>query len=221
MQFMKTPRHLLATSLLLLLLGASSPLLRAAETPTPSKPNILFILSDDHALRTISAYDGAINKTPNIDRLAHEGAVFDNWFVGNSICCPCRASLMTGKHSTANGVTGNSSAWNGNQWVYSREIGKAGYQTALIGKWHLKGNPTDEFQHWEILTGDGGQGSYYNTEFLSQAGSSKPDGYSTDIITDKSIDWLKNRDKSKPFLLEVHFKAPHTPRTPNLPDMGS
>ena len=138
----KTINHIFTASSLMLLLAAQSVVLHAAETAS-AKPNILFILSDDHALRTISAYDGAINKTPNIDRLAKEGAVFDNWFVGNSICCPCRASLMTGKHSTANGVTGNSSAWNGNQWVYSREIGKAGYQTALIGKWHLKGNPTD------------------------------------------------------------------------------
>jgi len=212
------PRMKLSNGLIAGVFASLLPHLSLAED---SKPNILFILSDDHALRTISAYDGAINKTPNIDRIAKEGAIFDNCFVGNSICCPSRASLMTGKHSAANGVTGNSAAWNGNQWVYAREIGKSGYQTALIGKWHLKGNPTDEFQHWEILTGDGGQGSYFNTEFLSQSGSSKPDGYSTDIITDKSIEWLKNRDKSKPFLLEVHFKAPHTPRTPNVPDMGS
>ncbi len=196
------------------------PALRAAEADS-AKPNILFLFSDDHALRTIGAYEGSINKTPNLDRIAQEGGIFTHAFVGNSICCPSRASIMTGKHSAANGVMGNSSSWNGQQWVYPRELGKAGYQTALIGKWHLKGNPTDEFQHWEVLTGSGGQGSYYNPEFVSPAGPSKSDGYSTDIITDKSIDWLKKRDASKPFLLCAQFKAPHTPRTPGLKDMAS
>jgi N-acetylglucosamine-6-sulfatase len=188
-------------------------LVHATET-NAAKPNILFVFSDDHALRTIGAYPDSINKTPNLDRLAHEGALFTSSFVGNSICCPSRASFLTGKHSAANGVLGNSSTWNTKQWSYPRELGKAGYQTALIGKWHIKGNPTDEFQSWEILSGYGGQGSYYNPEFVSAAGSSKVEGYSTDIITDKAIDWLKKRDASKPFLLCAQYKAPHTPRTP-------
>jgi len=194
--------------------------LHAAEAHSP-KPNILFLFSDDHALRTIGAYEGSINKTPNLDRIAHEGGIFTSAFVGNSICCPSRASFLTGKHSAANGILGNSSNWNGKQWVYPRELGKAGYQTALIGKWHLKGNPTDEFQHWEVLSGSGGQGSYYNPEFVSAAGPSKTEGYSTDIITDKALDWLKKRDASKPFLLCAQYKAPHTPRTPALKDMAS
>ena len=191
----------------------------AAHAAGDSKPNILFIFSDDHALRLIGAYDGSINKTPNIDRIAHEGAIFNNAFVGNSICCPSRASFLTGKHSAANGVLGNSSVWNTQQWSYPRELGKAGYQTALIGKWHIKGNPTDEFQHWEILSGFGGQGSYYNPEFMTPSGPSKVEGYSTDIITDKALDWLKARNEAKPFLLCVQYKAPHTPRTPALNHM--
>lgn len=124
------------------------------------RPNILFLFSDDHALRTIGAYEGSINQTPQLDRIAKEGAIFDRSFNVNSICCPSSAAILTGKHSHSNGITGNGSAWNGKQWVYSRGLGKAGYQTGLIGKWHLKGNPTDEFQHWEILSGKSGQGSY-------------------------------------------------------------
>lgn len=194
--------------------------LDAAEAK-PTQPNILFIFSDDHAERLIGAYDGSINKTPNIDRIAHEGALFTRSFNTNSICCPSRASILTGKHSHANGVLGNSSRWNTRQWSYPRDLGKAGYQTALIGKWHIKGNPTDEFQHWEILSGYGGQGSYYNPEFISLAGPTKVTGYEPDITTDKALEWLQKRDTSKPFLLCAQYKAPHTPRTPGPKHLGS
>ena len=179
-----------------------------------TRPNILFLFSDDHALRTIGAYAGSINKTPNLDRIADEGAIFTHSFNVNSICCPSRAAILTGKHSQANGVIGNSAKWNGKQWVYSRELGKAGYQTALIGKWHLKGNPTDEFQHWEILSGKGGQGSYFNPTFLSAKGESRVTGHSTKIITDKALNWLKTRDSEKPFLLCAQYKTPHIHRLP-------
>lgn len=141
-------------------------LLGCGSLSADDRPNILFIFSDDRALRTIGAYEGSINKTPNLDRIAEEGAIFNRSFNVNSICCPSRAAIMTGKHSHANGIWGNGSDWNGKQWVYPRELGKAGYETGLIGKWHLKGNPTDEFQSWEILSGKGGQGSYYNPKFL-------------------------------------------------------
>ena len=186
------------------------------STYAETRPNILFLFSDDHALRTIGAYPGSINSTPNLDRIAREGALFTNSFNVNSICCPSRAAILTGKHSLANGVIGNSSKWNGKQWVFSREIGKSGYQTGLIGKWHLKGNPTDEFQSWEILSGKGGQGSYFNPTFLSPNGESQVTGHSTQIITDKAIEWLKKRDHKKPFLLCTQFKVPHIHRLPPI-----
>lgn len=186
---------------------------------TENQPNILFLFSDDHALRTIGAYDGSINQTPNLDRIAEEGAIFTHSFNVNSICCPSRAAILTGKHSSTNGVIGNSSPWNGKQWVYPRELAKAGYQTGLIGKWHLKGSPTDEFQSWEILSGKGGQGSYFNPTFLSPEGEKKIIGHSTKIITDKALKWLKERKKGKPFLLCAQFKVPHIHRLPPTKQM--
>ena len=185
-----------------------------------NRPNILFLFSDDHAIRTIGAYPGSINQTPNLDRIAREGALFTHSFNVNSICCPSRAAILTGKHSTSNGVIGNSSPWNGKQWVYPRELAKAGYQTGLIGKWHLKGNPTNEFQSWEILSGKGGQGSYFNPTFLSPEGDKRVVGHSTKIITDKALKWLKNRKKEKPFLLCAQFKLPHIHRLPPTNQMS-
>ena len=185
------------------------------------KPNILFLFSDDHAIRTIGCYEGSINKTPNLDRIAREGALFTRSFNVNSICCPSRAAIMTGKHSHANGITGNGSHWNGRQWVYMRALEQAGYQTSLIGKWHLHGNPTDEFQHWEILAGKGGQGSYYNPKFLSAKGPTQVEGHSTEIITDKALAWLEQRDPSKPFLLCAQYKVPHIHRIPSPKQMAA
>jgi len=196
-------------------------ILFAVSSRAEDRPNILFIFSDDHALRTIGAYEGSINKTPNLDRIAKEGAIFMRSFNVNSICCPSRAAIMTGKHSHANGITGNGSKWNGKQWVYPRALAKAGYQTGLIGKWHLKGNPTDEFQSWEILSGKGGQGSYFNPKFLSAKGETQVVGHSTEIIAEKALDWLKKRDHEKPFLLCAQFKVPHIHRLPPPKHMGA
>lgn len=179
-------------------------------------PNILFIFSDDHAIKTIGAYNDEVNFTPNIDRIADQGAIFLNSFCTNSICQPSRASVLTGKHSHHNGVIRNGAKWDGSQQIFPRLLEEAGYQTAIIGKWHMKPDPKDEFQHWMVLTGGGGQGYYYNPAFNTPGGKIKAEGYSADVITDYSLDWLNKRDGDKPFLLMCQFKTPHVLRTPAL-----
>jgi len=198
----------------LVLSGVSLAFVQAAD-----RPNILFIFSDDHALRTISAYAGkdGINKTPNIDRIANEGAVFTRSFCGNSICQPSRASILTGKHSHKNGVIINGSEWDNTQQVFPRLLSAAGYQTALIGKWHMHPMPSTEFDYHFTLSGHGGQGRYYNPEFEDNDGKTvEVEGYSTDIIATKAMAWMDGRDKSKPFLLMAQFKSPHTNVMPAL-----
>ena len=179
-------------------------------------PNIVFIFSDDHALRALGAYGSGLNKTPHIDRIAREGALFARSYCTNSICCPSRATILTGKHSHKNGVLRNGSQWNGDQFVFSRALSAAGYATALFGKWHLRGWPTDEFDEWQVLEGAGGQGHYYNPEFLCSGGQQRQvEGYSTDVITDVSIDWMDKQSQQKqPFLLMCQYKSPHIHRIP-------
>jgi N-acetylglucosamine-6-sulfatase len=186
------------------------------SAPVASRPNIVFLFSDDHALRTIGAYGSGLNETPNIDRIANEGVLFTRSFCTNSICCPSRASILTGKHSHKNGVTRNGSPWNGNQFVFTRALSQSGYKTAVVGKWHLRGWPTDEFDYWKLLSGAGGQGHYYNPEFRWMDGSAeKIEGYSTDIITDQSIRWMaQQHEAGQPFLIMCQFKAPHIHRIP-------
>ena len=180
------------------------------------RPNILFIFSDDHANQAISAYNPTLGHTPQIDRIAEEGAIFERTFVTNSICQPSRASVMTGKHSHKNGVLDNSSRWNPNQVIFPKIMEQSGYQTALFGKWHMHPTPVNEFGYSLVLNGAGGQGTYYNPEFIDNKGKKQViEGYSTDLITDLSLDWLEEkRDADKPFLLKVQYKAPHTPRRP-------
>lgn len=191
------------SSLGLSLFGCSNEALRS--TPA-KKPNILFIFTDDHAVQSISAYGSKINKTPNIDRLADGGMILDRCFCCNSICAPSRAAILTGKHSHENGIMYNGVAFDGSQPTLPKYLKQAGYQTAMIGKWHLKSDPTG-FDHWQILPG---QGSYYNPDFLDADGRKRYTGYVTDITTDLAIDWLDNqRDDSKPFLLMCQHKAPH------------
>lgn len=172
------------------------------------QPNILFIFCDDHATQAISAYGGPLAElapTPNIDRLAEEGILFRKAYVTNSICGPSRAVVLTGKYSHLNGFRENGNSFDGSQQTAPKLLGKAGYQTAIVGKWHLKSAPTG-FDHYEVLKG---QGQYYNPMLITNGENVNHEGYTTDIITDRTIKWLNQRDPDKPFFLMSQHKAPH------------
>jgi len=196
-----------ATLSLLLLPLALCPPQPAAEDAAPDeRPNILFVFTDDHSTAAISAYGSRINTTPHIDRLAREGMVFDSLFCTNSICAPSRAVVLTGKHSTVNGVMTNGNLFDGDQVTFPKLLQAAGYATAMIGKWHLKTDPTG-FDHWEVLPG---QGHYYNPDFRIPGGKHRREGYVTDLTVDLALEWLEEgRDAQKPFLLMCQQKAPH------------
>lgn len=174
-------------------------------------PNIIYIMSDDHAWQAISAYGGPLKKfapTPNIDRIALNGMRFNRCLVTNSISGPCRAVILTGKYSHLNGFIKNEgqAPFDGSQETFPKLLQKAGYNTAMIGKWHLESDPTG-FSYWDILPG---QGNYYNPDFITKEGKHTEAGYVTELITKKSIEWLKSVKKSgKPFMLMMHHKAPH------------
>jgi len=194
---------------LLTALGLSASAL-CAQTPD-KRPNIIYIMSDDHAYQAISAYGGALKNlapTPNIDRLAEHGMRFNRCLVTNSISGPCRAVVLTGKYSHMNGFMKNEgqAPFDGSQQTFPKLLQTAGYKTAMIGKWHLGSDPTG-FDHWDILPG---QGNYYNPDFITKTGKHLEKGYVTEIITDKSIDWIKSvKSSGKPFMLMMHHKAPH------------
>ena len=180
------------------------------------RPNILFVFSDDHATHAIGAYNGwlkAVNPTPEIDKLAKDGMVFEKSFCSNSICGPSRAVIMSGKHSHKNGFMNNGNTFNWNQQIFPKLLQKAGYQTAIYGKSHLKGNPQG-FDDWKVLPG---QGLYYNPDFFTPEGKVRIDGHATDVVTDLAVDWLKKkRSDDKPFMLMVQHKAPHRAWMPAL-----
>jgi len=215
-----TPRRFLAIAAAALLLGSGLARPAAAQDERPSvrtetnpaapseqqPPNIVFIFSDDHAYQAIGAYGSIINETPNIDRLADEGMTFDRCVVTNSICGPSRATILTGKYSHLNGFYRNGNRFDGSQLTFPKRLRNADYQTAIFGKWHLATEPTG-FDRWHVLPG---QGAYYNPAMIDQGERVKHEGYTTDVITDLTLDWLKNgRDTDRPFMLMCQHKAPH------------
>jgi arylsulfatase A-like enzyme len=173
------------------------------------RPNILFIFTDDHAVQAIGAYGGRLAsqaKTPHLDQLAADGMRFDRAFVTNSICAPSRAVVLTGRYSHLNGQRTNAETFDGGQPTFPKMLRASGYSTSLIGKWHLKSLPTG-FDHYEVLVG---QGPYYNPPMIRDGKDTKYSGYTTDIITDLSLQWLEaDRDRTKPFMLMCQHKAPH------------
>lgn len=201
---MKKGKLLLFTTIcIFLILNLSC---QRTEKAATSRPNIIYIMADDHAAHAVSAYGSRINQTPHIDRIAREGIRFENYFCTNSLCAPCRAVILTGKYSHLNGVRDNVASFDGTQRTFPKILQEAGYQTAMIGKWHLKSEPTG-FDYWNVLPG---QGHYYNPDLIEMGEKKQHTGYVTDIITDIALDFLENRrDRSKPFLLMLHHKAPH------------
>jgi arylsulfatase A-like enzyme len=192
---------------LTLFILSSSAWAQSSQAPTTKRPNIVFIMSDDHAYQAISAYSDRLIETPNIDRIAKMGMLFTNATVTNSICAPSRATILTGKHSHLNGKIDNDFPFDTTNVTFPQLFQQAGYQTAMFGKLHF-GNAPKGFDQYKILPG---QGSYYNPDFITKnEGTIRVEGYVTDIITDMTLDWLKEeRNPSDPFLLFYLHKAPH------------
>src|SRR5262245_47843488 len=189
--------------------GAIVALAAAAALAQPTRPNILFIMTDDHAGQAISAYGSRVNRTPNLDRIAREGVRFSRSFVTNSICTPSRAAILTGKYSHLNGVT-VFNRFDGQQQTVAKLLQAGGYHTGMIGKWHLGSDPTG-FDHWEILPG---QGAYEDPLLYTATGEKKYPGYVTSVLTDLALAFLERRPRDKPFFLMWHHKAPHRPWVP-------
>ncbi len=188
---------------------AALPLTAAALTgcadTQPKRPNIIIMMTDDHTAQAMSCYGSGLVETPNLDRLAREGMLFENCYVSNAISGPSRACILTGKYSHVNGFTDNSRTFDGDQQTFPKVLHEAGYQTAMIGKWHLNSDPQG-FDFWSILVG---QGEYYSPLFIENGKEVTTPGYVTDVITDKAIDFIDNCDKDRPFAMLYYHKAPH------------
>ena len=176
--------------------------------------NIVYIMTDDHTAQMMSCYDKRYVSTPNLDRIARDGVRFTNSFVANSLSGPSRACMLTGKHSSENRFFDNSTCvFDAAQQTFPKLLQKAGYQTAVVGKWHLGSLPTG-FDYWEVIPG---QGDYYNPSFITmQQDTIVERGYLTNIITDKSLEWIDKRDKQRPFCILIHHKAVHRNWLPEL-----
>ena len=212
-----TPKTILLSLIGLLLLSSCN-----QESSVQDKPNILFILSDDHTTQAIGCYEGIfadVAQTVNIDKLAEEGMLFTNCFCNNSICSPSRASILTGKYSHKNGVYMLNQNFDSTQVTSNKVLQKAGYQTGVFGKWHLKSTPAG-FDDYKVLQK---QGRYLNPEFVEKGVDSlvTRKGWSTDVITELTKDFIKNRDKSKPFFVMCQYKTTHDPWDSRPPFKGS
>src|SRR5690349_3850815 len=183
----------------------------AAFSQAQKKPNIILIVSDDHAYKAISSYGSKLINTPNIDRIAKEGVRMDKAYVTNSVCSASRAVILTGKYSHVNGLRDNGTFFDSSQQTFPKLLQQAGYKTAVIGKWHLWSQPTG-FDYWNILPA---QGNYYNPDFIKMGKDTTYKGYVTDVITDLSINWIE-QNKNNPFCLLLWHKAPHRNCMPPL-----
>jgi arylsulfatase A-like enzyme len=210
------------TALTFLGIGASVPGLISCQKQLPEKPNIIYIMSDDHAYQAISSYGGILAKaapTPNIDRLAVNGMKFNRCYVTNSLSGPSRAGILTGKYSHINGFKDNyaGARFDSTLLTFPKVLQQAGYLTAVIGKWHLGSDPMG-FDFWDILPG---QGNYYNPHFIDSTGQYQVPGYVTEIITEKTLNWIdKVKDSGKPFMVMMHHKAPHRNWQPGPNELG-
>lgn len=202
------PKSTLTRREVLQMMGGASvlPLIsRFGRSTTREKPDILYIVSDDHAAHALSCYGSRINRTPGMDRLSKEGMRFDNGFVITSLCAPSRATVLTGKYPHLHGQTGNGGTFDGSQQTFPKMLQAAGYEIAVIGKWHLRSEPTG-FDHWEVLPG---QGRYHSPGFTRNGMGTSYQGYVSDVITDLAVEYMNSRDGERPLFLMVSHKAPH------------
>ncbi|MFB4278712.1 MULTISPECIES: sulfatase family protein [unclassified Nonomuraea] len=188
------------------------------DMPEDRRPNIVMILTDDHAAQAISAYGSMLNVTPRIDEIGRRGVRFDNCFATNALCSPSRASILTGTYSHVNGVTTLVTPIDASQPTFVSQLKQAGYRTAMVGKWHMgehEGSTPEGFDYWDILIGQGGQGEYWDPLFLSAEGRRVAEGYATDVITDLALDWVESLEGDDPWCVLIYHKAPHRPWEPH------